>query len=96
MRTVTAMHASRRFSDLLVAVERGETVQVTRAGHVVAEIRPASPSTGRRLREALEDLPPVDDDLESDIASAVSLLAGETGGPWVAHHRGSEPALDAS
>ena len=96
MRTVTAMHASRRFSDLLVAVERGETVQVTRAGHVVAEIRPASPSTGRRLREALEDLPPVDDDLESDIASAVSLLVDDPGGPWAAHLRAPGRAIDAS
>jgi antitoxin (DNA-binding transcriptional repressor) of toxin-antitoxin stability system len=39
MRTVTATRASRGFSDLLDAVEHGETVQVTRAGHVVAEIR---------------------------------------------------------
>ena len=81
MRTVTATHASRGFSDLLDAVERGETVQVTRAGHVVAELRPASPSTGRRLRDALEGLPALDEDLESDIASATALLTDD-GGPW--------------
>ncbi|MBD7919831.1 MULTISPECIES: type II toxin-antitoxin system Phd/YefM family antitoxin [Cellulomonas] len=81
MRTVTATHASRGFSDLLDAVERGETVQVTRAGHVVAELRPATPSTGRRLREALAGLPPLDDDLESDIDAATSLLTDD-GGPW--------------
>ena len=81
MRTVTATHASRGFSDLLDAVERGESVQVTRAGHVVAELRPASPSTGRRLREALEGFPPLDDDLESDIAGATTLLTDD-GGPW--------------
>lgn len=83
MRTVTATHASRGFSDLLDAVERGETVQVTRAGHVVAELRPASPSTGRRLREALEGIPALDDDLEKDIASATTLLIDD-GGPWAA------------
>jgi len=81
MRTVTATHASRGFSDLLDAVERGETVQVTRAGHVVAELRPATPSTGRRLRDALASIPPLDDDLESDIAAATALLTDD-GGPW--------------
>src|SRR5690606_4432427 len=83
MRTVTATHASRGFSELLDAVERGETVQVTRAGHVVAELRPASASTGQRLREALEGLPPLDADLESDIAAATSLLTDD-GDPWAA------------
>lgn len=81
MRTVTATHASRGFSDLLDAVEHGETVQVTRAGHVIAELRPASPSTGRRLRAALEGVPALDDDLEADIASATDLLTDEAG-PW--------------
>jgi len=81
MRTVTATHASRGFSDLLDAVERGETVQVTRAGHVVAELRPATPSTGRRLRDALASIPPLDDDLEADIAAATALLTDD-GGPW--------------
>lgn len=81
MRTVTATHASRGFSDLLDAVEHGQTISITRAGHVVAEIRPATPSTGRRLREALEGLPPLDDDLERDIDAATDLLSpGED--PW--------------
>ncbi len=77
MRTVTATHASRGLSGLLDAVERGETVRVTRAGHVVAELRPASPSTGRRLRQALEGLAPLDEDLELDIASATAPLTDD-------------------
>lgn len=81
MRTVTATHASRGFSDLLDAVEHGQTISITRAGHVVAEIRPASPSTGRRLSAALEALPPLDDDLERDITTATALLTADED-PW--------------
>lgn len=84
MRTVTATHASRGFSDLLDAVERGETVHVTRAGHVVAEIRPASPTTGRALRAALAGAPRLDDELVSDIAAATSLLTADESDPWPA------------
>jgi antitoxin (DNA-binding transcriptional repressor) of toxin-antitoxin stability system len=51
---MTATEASRGFSDLLDAVERGETVQVTRGGRVIAEIRPVVRRTGRDLRLALE------------------------------------------
>ncbi|UER53792.1 type II toxin-antitoxin system prevent-host-death family antitoxin [Kineosporiaceae bacterium SCSIO 59966] len=82
MRTITATEASRGFSELLDAVERGETVSITRAGHVVAEIRPAAPTTGKALREALKDLPPLDDDIEADIESATSLLRLDD--PWLA------------
>ena len=74
MRTVTATHASRGFSALLDAVAHGETVQVTRAGRVVAELGPASPATGRRLQTTLDGLPPLDEELEADIASARALL----------------------
>lgn len=82
MRTVTATHASRGFSDLLDAVEHGETVQVTRAGHVVAEIRPASPTTGRALRVALANGPRLDEAFASDIAAATSLLTADESDPW--------------
>jgi prevent-host-death family protein len=81
MRTVTATHASRRFSDLLQAVEHGETIQVTRAGQVVAEIRPASPTAGRALRVALANGPGLDDTLASDIAAATSLLRAHKSDP---------------
>jgi prevent-host-death family protein len=82
MRTVTATHASRGFSDLLDAVEHGETIAITRAGHVVAEIRPAAATTGSALREALAGLPRLDDDIESDIAAATALLTVEQDDPW--------------
>lgn len=51
---MTATEASRGFSDLLDAVERGETATVTRGGAVIAEVRPARRRTGRDLRLALE------------------------------------------
>ncbi|QCB94485.1 type II toxin-antitoxin system Phd/YefM family antitoxin [Cellulomonas shaoxiangyii] len=82
MRTVTATHASRGFSDLLDAVEHGETIAITRAGHVVAEIRPAAATTGRALREALAGVSRLDEDLESDIAAATALLTTEQDDPW--------------
>ena len=54
MRTLSATEASRGFSDLLDAVEHGESVIITRGGRAVAEIRPASQRTGRDLRLSLE------------------------------------------
>lgn len=84
MRTVTATHASRGFSDILDAVERGETIRVTRAGHVVAEIRPVAPTTGRALRAALAGEPGLDDDFATDIAAATALLANDEADPWPA------------
>ena len=52
-RTVTATHASRGFSEVLDRVEQGETIRITRDGHLVAELRPITPATGRALRAAL-------------------------------------------
>ena len=43
---MTATEASRNFSDLLDAIERGETVTITRGHHAVAEMRPARRRTG--------------------------------------------------
>lgn len=54
MRTLSATEASRGFSDLLDAVEHGESVTVTRGGRAVAEIRPIPRRAGRDLRLALE------------------------------------------
>lgn len=82
MRTVTATHASRGFSDLLDAVEQGETIQVTRGGHVIAEIRPAAPATGRALRAALASAPRLDDAFAADIAAAMSLLTAHESDAW--------------
>jgi prevent-host-death family protein len=82
MRTVTATEASRGFSELLDAVEHGESVIVTRGRHPVAEIRPAKPKTGRDLRQALADTPPPDDRFAEEIAAARALLTHEGSDPW--------------
>ena len=74
VRTITATEASRGFSDLLDAVERGETVRIKRKGGVVAEISPAGGSTFGALKTALRGVPPLDDGFESDIAEALSLV----------------------
>ena len=82
MRTMTATEASRNFSDLLDAIERGETVTITRGHHAVAEIMPARRRTGAGLRAALERIPPPDDRFAADIAVALALIASEGEDPW--------------
>lgn len=82
MRTITATEASRRFSDLLDAIEAGETVTITRGNRAIAEIRPARKRTGRDLRAALADVPPPDERFVADIADAVAGLAQEGRDPW--------------
>jgi prevent-host-death family protein len=79
---MTATEASRHFSDLLDAVERGETVTIVRGGHPIAEIGPARRRTGADLRAALTDVPPPDDAFSRDIADAIALLNSEAGDPW--------------
>ncbi|MGO8885887.1 MAG: type II toxin-antitoxin system Phd/YefM family antitoxin [Streptosporangiaceae bacterium] len=78
---MTATEASRNFSDLLDAIERGETVTITRGHHAVAEIMPARRHTGAGLRTALERIPPPDDRFAADIAAALALISSE-GDPW--------------
>lgn len=82
MRTINATEASRRFSDLLDAVEAGETVTVTRGNRPVAEIRPARRLTGRDLRAALDGTEPPDERFAADIAGAVASLSHEEPDPW--------------
>ena len=79
---MTATEASRNFSDLLDAIERGETVTITRGHHAVAEMRPARLRTGADLRAALEQTAPPDDQFEADIADAMALISSEGAGPW--------------
>jgi prevent-host-death family protein len=83
MKTMTATEASRHFSDLLDAVERGETIIIVRGSHPVAEIGPARRRTGADLRSALADVPPPDDQFSRDIAEAVALVNSEVPDPWV-------------
>jgi antitoxin (DNA-binding transcriptional repressor) of toxin-antitoxin stability system len=75
MRTIAATHASRHLLGLLDAVAQDERFTITRAGRVVAELGPVAAAlpTGA-LRRALVGLPPLDGDLEVDIASATQLL----------------------
>jgi prevent-host-death family protein len=55
MTEISATDASKRFADLLDAVEhRGETFTVVRRGRVVATIAPARRGTGADLRRILE------------------------------------------
>jgi len=82
MRTMSATEASRNFSDLLDAIERGETVTITRGNRVIAEMRPARRRTGADLRAALEHIPPPDDHFAEDIAAALALISGEGNDPW--------------
>ncbi|WP_120004891.1 type II toxin-antitoxin system Phd/YefM family antitoxin [Nesterenkonia muleiensis] len=82
MRTISATEASRRFSDLLDAIEVGDTVTVTRGNRPIAEIRPAPHRTGRDLRAALTEIAPPDDRFAADIADAVGSLTHEEADPW--------------
>ncbi len=79
---MTATEASRNFSELLDAVERGETVTITRGHHAVAEITPARRRTGADLRAALERIPPPDDRFAAEIASALAMVSSEGDDPW--------------
>ena len=82
MRTMTATEASRKFSDLLDAIERGETVTITRGHRAVAQIGPARRRTGADLRAALAGIPAPDDRFVDDIAGTVALLTTEGTDPW--------------
>jgi antitoxin (DNA-binding transcriptional repressor) of toxin-antitoxin stability system len=82
MRTMTATEASRNFSDLLDAIEHGETITITRGHHAVAEMRPARLRTGADLAAALDKIPPPDDRFAADIAGALALISSEGSDPW--------------
>ena len=73
---MTAAEASLRFSDLLDAAERGETVTITRGDRTVAEIGPARRRTGAGLR-LLTDVPSQDDAFARSIEEALSLVNPE-------------------
>ena len=79
---MTATEASRRFSDLLDAIEAGESVTVTRGNKPVAEIRPVQPKTGRGLRVGLAGIPAPDDEFAATIAEATGLVTEEVPDPW--------------
>lgn len=82
MRTMTATEASRHFSDLLDAVERGERVIIVRGSRAVAEIGPAHHRTGADLHAALEGITPPDESFARSISAALSMVTSEVPDPW--------------
>lgn len=82
MRTMTATEASRHFSDLLDAVERGESVTIVRGNRPVAEIGPAHRRTGADLRAALDGTSPPDEAFARNISAALALVTSEVPDPW--------------
>jgi prevent-host-death family protein len=61
MSEISATEASKRFADVLDAVEhRGESFSVVRRGRVVATILPTRRGTGADLRRILREHPPDD------------------------------------
>lgn len=77
---ISATEASKRFADLLDAVEhRGETFTVIRRGRVVATIAPARRGTGADLRRILAEHPP--DDRWADDLDELRRFAGEATAP---------------
>ena len=82
MKTMTATEASRHFSDLLDAVERGERVTIVRGNHPVAEIGPVHRRTGADLRAALEGIAPPDAAFARNISAALSMITSEVPDPW--------------
>jgi prevent-host-death family protein len=81
MTEISATDASKRFADLLDAVEhRGESFTVVRRGRAIAVVTPAQPSTLGRLRAFARTHRP-DSAWESDLAE-------------IRHQVGAAPAPD--
>ena len=83
MSEISATDASKRFADLLDAVEhRGETFTVVRRGRVVATISPARRGTGADLRRIFSELPA--DENWADELRDVRTFTGDAAGrdPW--------------
>ncbi|UWE07610.1 type II toxin-antitoxin system Phd/YefM family antitoxin [Actinacidiphila bryophytorum] len=74
MRLMSAAEASRDLGALLDAVERGETIVITRAGRHVALIGPAPTGNGAALNAVLAAYRP-DEDLARDVHATRALLA---------------------
>lgn len=56
MRTVAAFEAKTHFSKLLISVENGEEITITRHGHAVAKIIPIKDSHELTKKEAIKRL----------------------------------------
>lgn len=83
MSEITATEASKRFADVLDAVEhRGETFTVVRRGRTVATIAPVRRGRGADLRRIMAEHPP--DDAWADEVRDLRRFVGTapTGDPW--------------
>jgi prevent-host-death family protein len=57
LKSLTAAEAARHLSDVLDAVESGETFLIVRHGRVVAGIAPPAAGTGKAAKELLRRAP---------------------------------------
>lgn len=82
MAEISATDASKRFADLLDAVEhRGETFTVVRRGRTVATIAPVRRGRGMDLRRIFDEHPP--DDAWADELRDLRRFAGTVpDDPW--------------
>ena len=85
MSEISATEASKRFADMLDAVEhRGETFTVIRRGRAIATVAPAHRTTLGELREFLSANPP-DPDWEHDLKDLRRFVGpAPTTDPWSA------------
>ncbi len=83
MSEISATEASKRFADMLDAVEhRGETFTVVRRGRAIATIAPAHRTTLGELREFLTANPP-DPEWEHDLEDLRRFVGpAPTADPW--------------
>ena len=83
MSEISATDASKRFADLLDAVEhRGETFTVVRRGRAIATVAPARRTTLGALREFMRTHP-ADEAWERDLADLRGFVgSAPTTDPW--------------
>ena len=83
MADISATEASKRFADLLDAVEhRGESFTIVRRGRTVATIAPVRRGTGADLHRILAERP-LDEDFAKDLEEARAfILPPPLGDPW--------------
>jgi prevent-host-death family protein len=56
MKHIQASEAKAKFSEMLDAVEQGETIAITRHGKVVAQLSPNEDMRRQKAREAIEGI----------------------------------------
>ena len=83
MSEISATDASKRFADMLDAVEhRGETFTVVRRGRAIATVAPARRTTLAELRAFLREHPP-DNEWQRDLADLRRFVGNApTKDPW--------------